>query len=67
MNLYIANNILSEYSYDLLFNKTKKNHKVLKNGPKIKTIPSNERGDHVESKYTIKNEFYVFKILKKGR
>ena len=32
-------------------------HIVLKNGPKIKSIPSFERGDHVESKYIIKNEF----------
>ena len=42
-----------------------KNHKVLKNDSKINTTPSNKRGDHVESKYTIKNEFYIFKIPKK--
>ena len=32
-------------------------HKVLNNGSKIKTIPSFERGDHVEFKYLIKSEF----------
>ena len=31
-----------------------KSHKVLKNGPEIKIIPSFERGDHVESKCIIK-------------
>ena len=32
-------------------------HKLLINGPKIKkTIPSFQRGDHVESKYIIRNE-----------
>ena len=31
--------------------------KVLKIGPKIKTMPSLERGYDVESKYIIKNEF----------
>ena len=32
-------------------------HKVLNNGPKIKSFPSFERGDHAESKYIIENEF----------
>ena len=32
-------------------------HKVLKNGPKIKTIPSFQRRDHVEFKYIIKTEY----------
>ena len=32
-------------------------HKVLKNGPKIKSIPSFERGDHAKSKYIMKNKF----------
>ena len=32
-------------------------HKLLKNGPKIKTIPSFQRGDHVESKFIIRTEF----------
>ena len=31
--------------------------KVLKKGPKIKSIPSFERGDHVDFRYIIKNEF----------
>ena len=30
-------------------------HKLLKNGPKNITIPSFERGDHVEFKYIIEN------------
>ena len=33
---------------------------------KIKSIPSFERGDHVESKYIIKMSFDFFKIPKKG-
>ena len=32
-------------------------HKVLKNGPKNKAIPSFDRENHVESKYIIRNEF----------
>ena len=32
-------------------------HKILKKGPKMKSIPSFERRDHVESKYIIENEF----------
>ena len=33
-------------------------NKVLKNGPKYKkTIPLFERGDHIESKYILRNEF----------
>ena len=32
-------------------------HKVLKNGPGLKTIPSFERGDQIESKYIIRTEF----------
>ena len=34
-----------------------KTPKVLKNGPKIKTMTSLKRGYDVESKYVIKNEF----------
>ena len=34
-----------------------KNHKVLMNGPKNKTIQSFDRKNHVESKYIIRNEF----------
>ena len=37
--------------------KTKKNPKVLKNGPKIKTIPSFDQEYHVESKYIIRYKF----------
>ena len=33
---------------------------------KIKTIPSVERGDHVEFKYIIRNSFLLLKIPKKG-
>ena len=33
---------------------------------KIKTIPSLEREEHVESKYIIRNEFWLLKIIKKG-
>ena len=29
-------------------------YKVLKNGPKIKTITSFERGEHIEYKYILK-------------
>ena len=32
-------------------------HKLVKNGPKIKNHTIFERGDHVESKYVIRNEF----------
>ena len=32
-------------------------YKVLKNGPKNKTIPSLEIEDNVESKYIIENKF----------
>ena len=32
-------------------------HKVLKNGPKNKTIPSFDGENHAESKYIIRNEF----------
>ena len=36
-------------------------HKALKNGPKnLKNVPSSKRGEHVEYKYIIKNEFFVF-------
>ena len=42
-------------------------HKALKYGPKIKSLPSFERRDHVESKYIIKNEFRIFQNTKKGR
>ena len=31
-------------------------HKVLKNDPKIKTIPLFERGHHLESNYIIENK-----------
>ena len=41
-------------------------HKVLKNGPKINSIPPFGRGDHVESKYIIENKFDLFKLPKKG-
>ena len=41
-----------------------KAQKELKIGPKIKTMPSLERGYDVESKYIIKNEFYFFIYLK---
>ena len=34
---------------------------------KIKTIPLQERGDHVESEYIIRNEFGRFQNTKKGR
>ena len=45
----------------------KNDHKVLKNCPKIKIIPSFERGDQVESKCIIKkNEFWLLKIPTKG-
>ena len=33
---------------------------------KIKTIPSVERGDHVEFKYIIKNSFLLFENIKEG-
>ena len=39
-------------------------HKVLKNGPKIKSIPSFEIGDQVESKYIIKNDFNFYQNIK---
>ena len=36
-------------------------HKALKNGPKnLKNVPSSKRGEHVEYKYIIKNDFFVF-------
>ena len=41
-------------------------YKVLKNGPKIKAITSFERGEHIEYKYILKNNFHFFKIPKKG-
>ena len=46
---------------------TIKNQKVLKNGTENVNIPSFKRGDHVESKYPIMNEFYPFQNTKKGR
>ena len=33
---------------------------------KKKTIPSQERGDHVESEYIFRNEFGLFQNTKKG-
>ena len=33
---------------------------------KIKSIPSFERGDHVESKYIIENKFRPFQNSRKG-
>ena len=45
---------------------TIKFHRVLKNGAK-KTILSFERGDHVESIYIIRDEFWYFQNTKKGR
>ena len=33
---------------------------------KIKTIPSLGREDHAESKYIIRNEFWLLQIIKKG-
>ena len=42
-------------------------HKVLKNGPKnLKNVPSSKRGEHVEYKYIIKNEFWLFQNTEKG-
>ena len=35
-------------------------YKVLKNCPKIKTITSFERGEHIEYNNIIKNEFELF-------
>ena len=42
-------------------------YKVLKNGPKIETIPSFERGEHIEYKCILENEFEFFRNTKKGR
>ena len=33
----------------------------------IKTLPSLERRDHVESNYIIRNEFQLFQNTEKGR
>ena len=35
-------------------------HKVLKNGPKLKSIPSFEKGDHVEHKNILLKMFLTF-------
>ena len=41
-------------------------HKWLNNGPKNKNYTISERGDHVESKYIIKNKFWPFQNTEKG-
>ena len=39
----------------------KNDHKVLKNSPRNKKLPSFERGDHVEAKCIIKKMSFYFK------
>ena len=41
-------------------------HKLVKIGPKFKTIPFFERRDHGESKYAIKNKLRLFQNTPKG-
>ena len=40
-------------------------YKLLKNGPKSKNYTIFERGDHAESKYVIRNKFWLFQNTKK--
>ena len=41
-------------------------HKVLKNGPEIKTIPPFKRGEHINTNIWSENKFDIIEIPKKG-
>ena len=41
-------------------------HKVLQNGPEIKTIPPFKRGEHINTNIWSENKFDIIEIPKKG-